>query len=362
MAHTNSPERILVLSLAGIGDTLQSTPVLDELRLHFPGARIHAAVVWPGSEQLLRGHPALDAIHQCNLLEVSRTQALRFVLGLRRQHFDLSLTLHPQGRREYRVVTRLAGARIRLSHEYENAGWLDRFLVTHSIPQDYTASGPENNLRLLSLLGLERRLANPSTRIQLTGEERAWAADWETQHGLARRRWIGIHVGSGGTKNLALRRWPPELWADLVHQLAARFPAAAVVAFGGPGEREVHKSLRQQVPEDFLHFPETPDLRHAAALVARAHAFLSVDTAFMHIAAAVRVPHQFVIETPTLNPPVEPFRPDWVRIPNPAVAGRSLEFYRYDGRPIAGTPEALDRIMRSITPEAVMASLGPVLG
>jgi ADP-heptose:LPS heptosyltransferase len=87
--------------------------------------------------------------------------------------------------------------------------------------------------------------------------------------------------------------------------------------------------------------------------VARASAFLSVDTAFMHIAAATRVRHQCVIETPTLNPPVEPLRSDWVRIPNPAVGGRSLDFYRYDGRPIEGTPDELTRIMQSVTPEAV---------
>ena len=35
------------------------------------------------------------------------------------------------------------------------------------------------------------------------------------------------------------------------------------------------------------------------------------------------------------------------------VAGRNLEYYRYDGRDIQGTTEHLLACMRSITPEAV---------
>jgi ADP-heptose:LPS heptosyltransferase len=352
-ARSNNPARILVISMAGIGDTLQATPVFEELRLQFPDARIHATVVWPGSAQLLEANPHLDEVHQFNLLHGSRPAALRFVLGLRSHRFDLSLTLHPQGRREYRIVTRLIGARQRLSHDYENRSWIDRCLVTHSLPQDYAASGAENNLRLLSLLGLPRRLTSPVTRIHFRDTELRWAETCERTLGIERKPWLGIHAGSGGTKNLSLRRWSAESWIAFARLLADASPDIPIVAFGGPGEQKVHEQLRAALPPGRIHFPQTPDLRHAAALVARASAFLSVDTAFMHIAAATRVPHQCVIETPTLNPPVEPLRPDWVRIPNPAVGGRSLDFYRYDGRPIAGTPDELTRIMQSVTPEAV---------
>jgi ADP-heptose:LPS heptosyltransferase len=221
------------------------------------------------------------------------------------------------------------------------------------LAQDYAVSGAENNLRLLSLLGLPRGLTNPATRIHLSEGELRWAESCDRSLGLEGKPWLGIHAGSGGTKNLSLRRWPADSWIAFARLLAQARPDIPIVAFGGPGEQQVHEQLRAALPPGRIHFPQTPDLRHAAALVARASAFLSVDTAFMHIAAATRVPHQCVIETPTLNPPVEPLRPDWVRIPNPAVGGRSLDFYRYDGRPIAGTPDELTRIMQSVTPEAV---------
>ena len=43
-------KRLLVISLAGIGDTLMATPLLHELRLNFPDAQIEA---------LLGQHPAI---------------------------------------------------------------------------------------------------------------------------------------------------------------------------------------------------------------------------------------------------------------------------------------------------------------
>lgn len=357
-ARSLLPARVLVISLAGIGDTLQATPVFHELRLQFPNSQIEAAVLWPGSAQLLEGNPHLDQVHQFNLIEGSRVRSLRFLLKLRARHYDVSLTLHPQGRREYRVVTRIIGARRRLSHQYENQSWIDRHLVTDSILQDYRVSGAENNLRLVSLLGLPRLLKQPACELSLSPAEKQWAVDWERDHDLAGRNWLGVHVGSGGTKNLALRRWPTHRWIEFCRKFSEARPGFPILAFGGSGESDVHAQLRAALPESGLRFPVTPSLRHAVALVARARAFLSVDTAFMHIASTVRVPHQCVIQTPTLNPPVEPLRPDWVRIPNPAVGDRSLDYYRYDGRPITGTPEELARIMESVTADA---ALEPVL-
>ena len=53
--------RILVISLAGIGDTLIATPFIHELRANFPDAAIDAFVLWAGSKDLLEGNPHLSA-------------------------------------------------------------------------------------------------------------------------------------------------------------------------------------------------------------------------------------------------------------------------------------------------------------
>lgn len=345
--------RILVIALSGIGDTLIATPFIRELRYHFPEAEIEALVLWPGAKQILEGNPHLNAVHQHDFLGRSKRETIRFIAQMRRRKYDLSVNVHTQGRREYRYVARAIHARRRLSHAYENHGLLDRWLVTDSLPQDYTVHSALNNNRFLELLGLQPRDAHPTYQLFLTREEESFATDFLEAERLGEGRLLGVHVGSGGTKNLALRRWPLDHYQRLFREIQKRLPKVRIVLFGGPEEQAVHQELIRVFPSG-IYLPKTPTLRKAAALVKRCHAFLSVDTVFMHLAAAVGVPRQVVIETPTVNPPILPLRTEWKLIPNPAVGGRNLDYYRYDGRPIAGTAEEIQALMRSVTVEAVL--------
>jgi ADP-heptose:LPS heptosyltransferase len=349
--------RILVLSLSGIGDTLMATPLLHELRLQYPAAAIDVLVLWAGAAEVLRCNPHVHEVIRHDFLGRSRFSSLARCLALRGRRYDLSINTHTQGRRGYRLIARLIGARERLSHEYENHSWPDRWLVTRSIPQDYSVHVMENNARLLGLLGLTPRLARPGYEVFLADAERRWATDWLKDRGLAGRAWLGVHAGSGGTKNLALRRWPMDCYVAFLRQWRSRHPGVPVVLFGAREEQPLHAAFRGAGAE-FLE-AATPGLREAMALVGHAGGFLSVDTVFMHVAAAMGVPRQWVIETPTLNPPVHPRREGWTLIPNPSIGGRHLDFYRYDGRPIAGSAGDLARMMSAVSVESVIEALSP---
>jgi GT2 family glycosyltransferase len=68
-----------------------------------------------------------------------------------------------------------------------------------------------------------------------------------------------------------------------------------------------------------------------------------------------------VIESPTRNKPIKPCSHPFTLIPNPAVAGRNLDYYRYDGRGIRGSPAELLRCMTSVTVESVFQTLDQLL-
>jgi ADP-heptose:LPS heptosyltransferase len=354
-------KKILVLAAAGIGDCLIATPLIHELRANFPDAEIHALVVYPGSRELLEGNPHLNVIHQKNLVYGSRISSMRFLLGLRRQRYDLSLNAHPQGRIHYRVMARLLGARLRVSHAYENSGWWDRCLVHRTVPQDYTVHSVENNVRLLPLVGAEPRLASREFELFLTPAEERWAEEFVAHPELARAPRLGVHIGSGGTKNLKLKRWPFGHWQELLQRLTAARPDLAILLFGGPQEEEEHAEILRALKGRRIFAPETKNLRQAAALLPHCHAFLSVDTALMHLAAARKVPHQLVIEAPTLNPTNAPWGNPYRLIPNAAIGGRHLDYYRYDGGPMRGTDEELRRLMASVTVASVEAAVREAL-
>jgi len=353
--------KILVISMAGIGDTLFATPLIHELRANFPHARIDALVRWAGARDVLENNPHLNTVFQQDRLAGPKLQSLRLLWRLRREHYDFSLNTHPQSRVHYRAVARLIGAGVRISHRYDHHSLLDHWLVNRSLPQDYARHSAENNLEFLQFLEVRPVLPEHHYEIYLSPAELAWADEYVSANQLASRRLLGLHIGSGGTKNLALRRWPIESYRSLIQRILQAHPEWTVVLLGGPGEREeIAGLLAQSDPLRVLH-PPTRNLRQAAAMLRKCAAFLSVDTSLMHVAAAMRVPRQFAIETPTWNPPIEPYHQPFVLIRNPVVAGRNLRYYRYDGRGIQGTREELRRCMASVTVEAVYDALRPTL-
>jgi heptosyltransferase-2 len=347
--------KTLVISLAGIGDTLFATPLIQELRANFPDATIDVLTKEAGARDLLESNPHLDRVIYKNLMKCGKLETFRFLRSLRRENYQISINTHPQSRIHYRVAAYLAGAPTRISHEYECFNWLDRRLVNVTLPQDYARHAAENNLALLPLVGAEKKLLAHALEIYLTPEEQKWANDFLVENKLAGKKWLGVHVGSGSTKNLALRRWPLENYIKLARRLRQSHPELGVLFFGGPEEKSDHEKIRSQLTEAV--FPPTKNLRQAAALIGRCAAFLSVDTAFMNIAAAMKARGQIVIETPTWNKPIEPYANPFTLVKNPTVAGRGLEFYRYDGGGIKGTSEELRRCMASVTVEAVQAAV-----
>jgi heptosyltransferase-2 len=353
--------KLLVISLAGIGDTLLATPLLHELRLNFPNATLDAFVMWGGARELLEGNPHLNTVFHKNLIQDGPMEALKFLSSLRRRHYDVSLNTYPQGKIHYRIVARLIHARQRLSHRYENYGWKDHWLVNLTVEQDYTLHSVQNNLKLLNLLGVAPKLARHGSEIFLTDAERQWAATFVRDHHLVGRKIVGLHVGSGKTKNLALRRWPLENYVALIRKLISTKPDAAVVLFGGPEEKSDHEIILRETGSKSVVETTSRNLREATALLAHCHAFLSVDTALMHLAAAMNVPRQIVIETPTFNQTIEPHQRPYVLVRNPMVHGRNLDYYRYDGRDIQGTPEHLLECMKSITVQDVLTPLEQAL-
>jgi heptosyltransferase III len=353
--------KILVLSLAGIGDTLLATPLLHELRLNFPAAQLDVLVMQgAGARDLLEANPHINSLYLEEMLKQSTFTALRSLRRFRRQRYDVSFNTYPQSKIQYRAVTRYIGARQRLSHSYDNWTLLDNLLVNRTVPQDYELHSIENNLRLLSLLGVQPKLERHDTEIFLSPAELRWAADTVRDLGLSGKRVLGVHVGSGKTKNLELRRWPLENYIDLFQQLTRARPDCAVLLFGGPDEKNDHDRILRQLQIKSLLAAPSRSMREAAALVGQCHAFLSVDTSLMHIAAAMKVPRQIVIETPTFNKTIEPHGP-YTLVANPAVKGHHLNFYRYDGRGIQGTPEELRQCMSAVKVEAVLAALASAL-
>jgi len=352
-----APKKFLVIALAGIGDALISTPLIRELRTNFPDAEIDALVFWAGSRDLLAGNPYLRRVHQCNSFEVGAPAFLKFMFGLRKERYDVSINTHPQSKLEYRIVARIISATQRLSHTYDNSNFLDELLVTRVMPQDYSIHSADNNLKLLSLLGKQASATERAYELFLSPEEVGTAQTIAEQGKLAGRRVVGVHVGSGKTKNLRMKRWPVENYIGVIKKITATRPDVTVMLFGGPEEKEENARIAAEAVHPNLFIPKTRSIREAAALMKHCEVFLSVDNAMMHFAAAMKVPRQILIESMAFGPTLEPYGRPYRLVKNPAVHGRNLDYYRYDGKGIRGTEEELRKIMEAVKVDEVFTAV-----
>lgn len=227
-----APRSILVLALAGVGDVLMTTPLLLELRTAFPGATIDVLVMQgQPAREVLDGNLDVNSVTLHDFMREPVWKSLRFCLGLRRRRYDCSITAFPLNRMAYNIVTWLAGARTRIGFDYAiPCGSGGRWLLTRQLREDTGIHVVENNLRILPEV-FGRPLASPRHRLVLkvTPRQERFADDFLVSHGLEGRTLVGFHPGSGTTKNLVLKRWAPEKWAELARLVVLDEPAPGSV-------------------------------------------------------------------------------------------------------------------------------------
>ena len=344
--------KILIISLAGVGDTLMMTPLLHELRKNYPKAKIDVLVMWGSSKGILKGNPNVDETIHFNMVKEGFFKTWKFCNELKKKGYDISINTYPQSKIQYRIIAKLINAKRRLSHIYGNWSFLDNLLVNEKIEEDYTIQCAENNLNLLKVLGKKEKIKKHEYEIYFSKEEEKIASEFIRKNDLNGKLLIGFHVGSSSTKNLALRRWPIENYVELAGKLIRFDDKVRILLFGSNEEEKENLMIKESNSEKVIIVNE-PDIKNSAAIVKKCKIFLSVDTALMHIASAAGVKNQIAIETPTFNKTVYPYGGRFKLVKNNGIKKDLLEYYKYDGKPIKATEEELKKIMKSVSVDEV---------
>lgn len=301
--------KILIVCLGGAGDTLMATPLLRELKRVYPNAALDVLTMQGAvARDVLRGNPSVSNVWHMDFMHVSWLRSLTFCLKLRKRRYDVSFTVMPQNRLEYNVITRLIGARQRIGFKFLiPCGALGGLLLTKQIPEQKIHL-VENNLRLLSE-GLGFPVSGKPEGLVLAVPEESFqcSENFISDSGLKGKRLIGLHPGSGTTKNLALRRWAPGKWAELC-KLLGDDPEVRLVLFGSPDEAKLRREIIEKSGCEDGVIVEAPcgSILDTAALLKQMDAVVCCDTLLTHIAAALKVP-QVVIMGPTPHWSVAPY-------------------------------------------------------
>ncbi len=271
---------------------LLAAPVLSALKHAAPQCEIDA-LVYRDTAPMLDFHPALTQLHTIDRnwkrlgLAAQLTNEWRLLSTLRARHYDL--VIHLSVHRRGAWLVRLLQPRWSVAPRYRGSFWaksFTHFYPAQSHPERHTV---ETNLDSLRALGLEPK-AEDKRVILIPGMDAEARIDaLMKQHGLPPGGFIHLHPAS----RWLFKCWPAEKFAALCDALAARgWPLVLTAAPEAKEKALVAEILarRAVLSAPTFDFSGQLTLKELAALTARARLFVGVDSAPMHIAAAMGTP------------------------------------------------------------------------
>ncbi len=280
------PRRALVIKLGHIGDVLVSTPVISALKAAYPGLSV-TALVNQGTEAMLQNNPEVDRVLVLRR-DLESWRALAFQVGLLRRlragGFDLAVDLSGGDRGAF--LAWVSGARLRVGFAPRKPSLRTRAFQFLADPRGTQNHVVETLLRTVGSLGLDP--GRPPLSLHPSPGARDRAAEILVQHGLQPGGYALVHP----TSRWMFKTWTPAGNAWVIRRL--RDLGLGVVLTAAPEAREL--VFVQQVleclgdPAEVVNLAGQVSLDLLGALIQSARVFFGVDSAPMHMAAALGTP------------------------------------------------------------------------
>jgi len=307
-------KKILVVKLDHIGDVVLATPVLTNLRLHYPHAHI-AMLAGSWSKQVVQYNPHLDEIlcydspffrrSSGNMTLKNTMQILRW---LKNERYDLIVEL--RGDFLTVILAMLRGGKYRLDRSTQR---VLRKLRNLSCPL-ITKKGKE---KLEDETAVSRRRAKNNGRLRLTAlqfayseheveinldvlragdipinsrntffnvlsADQTWAKSFLAEFGIdLSKPTVAIHPGSP----VPLKRWPEKRFAELADILIEK--KRQVLFLGVLDENQLLEEIQAQMRHKSVNIAGRTNLRQLGAVLQQCDLFIGNDSGPMHLAAAV---------------------------------------------------------------------------
>jgi heptosyltransferase-3 len=287
--NLSSLQRALVVKLRHHGDVLLSSPVFQVLKNRAPHAQIDA-LVYADTRDMLAGHPAIADIET-----VDRSWKRQ---GLATQaRFESALLQRLRGR-GYQLVVHLTdhwrGAwlaqalRPRWSVAPERASRLWDFCFTHlyKLPRHTPRHTVETNLDALRRLGVYPHEEEKRLVLRPGDEANARVHALLAAAGLQAKGYLHLHP----TSRWLFKAWTESGNAELMRRLVRDGHRLVITAAPDAREKAIVGRILAEAAVPATDLSGQLSLRELAAVAAGARLFFGVDSAPMHIAAAMGTP------------------------------------------------------------------------
>lgn len=282
-----APRTILLVQLGDIGDVVLSTPCIRALRENYPQARIVIAV-WDKAAELLEDCPWLNQVIAVTKRSRSLWEEVRFQIeffrNLRSLHCDLAIDLRTGTRGA--IMACISGASQRIGFYVEDGKlWRNR-LFTSLLKREYTPDlhVADYLLELLAAFGIRTEQRIPELAVAEEKQDRIRI--------LLENEAIPLDKMFVAVQPFSLwqyKEWGREKYIALIRWLVAEYGVAVLVT-GSAAEKERAEEIVRGCGAGCYNFAGKTSIAMYAALLQKCRLFIGVDSAGLHIAAAVGIP------------------------------------------------------------------------
>jgi heptosyltransferase-2 len=340
-------QRILLLALLPLGDTLFALPTIQALRTRYPRAFI-AALARPASAPLLHHSPAIDSV----VVFEAHGNPKEFIYGLRwlrKQRFDVAVNFTSP---LYSWIGRICGIGQRTEMKFYRLWWLlpgkhDRWRAMHAARHYYECADE------LALPPWDSVSHVP--QLTLSSHFHESASSFLAEYGVEPGTHPIICMHAGGTWLGGLKRWPPPRFAQLARQLQDQC-GARVVLLGEVADVPLVANIAALSDERTIQAAGKLPLPVSLALIATSDLFIGNDSGLLHAAAALGTPYVGLLgpTSPTNFSPLARY-PDQGTLVTPVEPCR-MPHYFVGGAPLWRLPccNGTCRALASISVETVL--------
>ncbi len=283
--------RVLVIKLRHHGDVLLTSPVFSVLQNHAPHLEIDA-LVYRDTAEMLSLHPAINQLHTIDrkwksagiLAQAKAEWALLSALRERRYDLIVHLTEHPRGA----WLRRLTGARWGVAPQLAGGArfWKSSFTHLYPVVGANRRHTVEINLDALRRIGIQPDEEERRLTLVPGNDAENFVDGLLAEHGLKEGGFVHLHP----TSRWLFKCWPMERMIALISALQTQGHRIVVTAAPAAAEMAMAKNILAELPQPAVDLSGRLSLKQLAALTARAKLFIGVDSAPMHIAAAMGTP------------------------------------------------------------------------
>lgn len=277
------PRSILVRMPNWLGDAVMATPVLADLRRHWPKAKLTAMGI-SAVTTLLEHDPHIDELFTFHRPSgwVHRKHYRNILMPLRHGVYDLGILLTNSFSSSWWFWRGHVKNRVGFA-----TNWRSPFLDL-AIP--YPSNKEEQHQvvtykKLLEPLAIP--LSNTEPKLYVTDKEKEEAQEFLGRYGIGPGN-VVVGINPGAAYGSA-KCWPPERFQEVTYHLLEKTDFF-IVYFGDSAGAPLVEAICRNMPERVINLAGKTPLRQFMALIRCCSVFLTNDSGPMHVSAALRTP------------------------------------------------------------------------